>query len=275
MTELIAAGGCYNYMRFGIDEAGGATRNWRGDRDTDQQFHDAEQLILCVNYDGDDMNIATNATFQIVWRNITDAGSWTDLTSSGEIRLAASSAQMVDGTVLVAAERSDSSKVNCTGKGWTAYDANSDEQVNRGNLTQTVDDDVLYEQHWAIDITNADSINGDEYEFAVVTVVDGIIGTGTGHLTVVVAGKIDGTTKDADRGSAVVSVQVTAYLSDEGSPPKPVGPPVAQLISSGSDGTYSLQQEIASGFKYFLHFFKDDTNDLSDGSPEVTAVDRV
>jgi hypothetical protein len=220
------------------------------------------------------MNIATNATFQIVWRNITDAGSWTDLTSSGEIRLAASSAQMVDATALVAAELSDSSKVNCTGKGWTNYDVNSDEHVNRGSLTQTVDDDVLYEQQWAVDISNADAINGDEYEFAVVQSDDTVIGTGTGHLTVVVAGKIDGTTKNKDRTSAVVSVQVTAFLSDEGSPPKPVGPPVAQLISSGSDGTYSLQEEIASGFKYFLHFFKDDTADLSDGSPEVTAVDR-
>jgi hypothetical protein len=275
MTELIAAGGCYNYMRFGLDEAGGATRNWRGDRDTDQQFHDAEQMILCINYDGDDMNIATDATFQIVWRNITDAGSWTDLGTTGEIRQAASSAQMTDQAALVAAELSDSSKVNCTGKGWTAYDANSNEQLNRNSLTQTVDDDVLHEQQWGIDITNADAVNGDEYEFAVVQSDDTIIGTGAGHLTVVVAGKIDGTTKDADRGSAVVSVQVTAYLSDEGSPPKPVGPPVAQLISSGSDGTYSLQQEIASGQKYFLHFFKDVAADLSDGSPEVTAVDRA
>jgi len=85
-------------------------------------------------------------------------------------------------------------------------------------------------------------------------------------------GKIDGTTKNANRSAAVVSVTVSAYPSDgAGSNPKPLGLIVAQTVSSGADGTYSLTG-LTTGAKYFLHFYKDDTNDVSDGSPEVTAV---
>lgn len=85
-------------------------------------------------------------------------------------------------------------------------------------------------------------------------------------------GKIDGTTKNSDRSAFVASVTVTAFASDgAGTNPKPIGRMVAQTVSSASDGTYSLTG-LTTGSKYFLHFYKDATEDLSDGSPEVTAV---
>jgi hypothetical protein len=272
MTELIAAGGCYNSMRFALDGAGANVRDWRGEIDTNQEFTEAERLILGVCFDGDDMNIATDATFKLQWRNITDAGSFADLAATGEIKWATDT-DLVNGQALIVAEFSDlPSQIDCTGKGWTNIDIGSHEIEGENGQTQTVDDDELFELQWAIDLSDADFLNADQYEFRVVQSDNTVIGLAIGKLTVVKAGKIEGTTKNADRTSAVVSVQVTAYLSDEASPPKPVGPPVAQLVSSGSDGTFTLLG-LASGKKYFLHFFKDDTADLSDGSPEVTAVD--
>ena len=50
--------------------------------------------------------------------------------------------------------------------------------------------------------------------------------------------------------------------------PKPVG---GQVVSTVTAGAYSLTG-LAAGENYFLHFYKDDTDDLSDGSPVVTAV---
>jgi hypothetical protein len=45
----------------------------------------------------------------------------------------------------------------------------------------------------------------------------------------------------------------------------------AQVVSHATTGVYSLVG-LVSGTKYFLHFYKDDTADLSGGSLEITAV---
>jgi len=275
MTELIAAGGCYNSMRYGRDGAGAGARDWVAAHNTAATMHHQEVLILAVSLDGDDMNNATSATFKIQWRNKTDAGSWTDLAATGEIKWSSSS-DLTDGATVVAAEDSGGAVVNCLTKATVHEDGVETEGKN--GITKTVTQDKFIDLQWAIDLSGADHANADEYEFRITESGGTVIGTMLDVLTVVTAGKIDGTTKDADRTSAVVSVQVTAFLSDEGTPPKPIGEPVAQLVSSGSDGTYSLLEGIVSGSKYFLAFYKNSTASppvhLSDGTPEVTAVDR-
>jgi len=274
LTELIAAGGCWNANRFALDEAGGATRNWLAAIETSVQMTTAQQLILACNFDGDDMNIATNATFKIQWRNVSDAGSWTDLGTTGDIRYASSSLQMTNNAALVTAESAcNGTCANCTGKGWTVFDVGSKERVNANGITQTVDDDEWFELQWAVDLSFADGLNGDEYEFRVTQSDNTVIGTGLGKITVVVAGKIDLVTRNEDRSAVEGSVKVTAYLSDGGSPAQPIGEPITSGTSNGS-GVLSLTGNIASGEDYILVGGKGTGGTVqSDASPPVTAVD--
>ena len=272
MTELVAAGGCYNSMRYAREGSTANTRDWIAAYNTAGQITTAQNLILAVCVDADDMNDATSATFKIQWQNVSDAGSWTDLGTTGEIRYASSSTTLTNNNTVALAADSGGHVVNCVNKGWSAR--RGLELVNRNGFTRTVVQDAWEEYHWAIDITNADVANQDAYAFRLTTSAAVVIGTMSGNLTVVTAGKITGTTKNADRSAAVGGVTVTAYLSDgAGSDPKPEGAHIDQVVSHATTGVYSLTNSIASGADYFLHFYKDDTNDLSDGSGPVTAVD--
>jgi hypothetical protein len=272
MGELIAAGGCWNANRFAVDGAGANLRTWRGAIETNQQFLDSETLILAASFCGDDMNAASGATFKVQWKNVSDAGSYADLAATGEIKWASSSDLTDDATLASAAYANSPDAVDCVGKGWTVEAGESVEAEGDNEKSLNAQDDELLEIHWAIDLSGADSANQDTYQFRIVDTSNSVIGEGTGILTVVIAGKIDGTTKDATRASAVGGVTVSAFLSDgAGSDPKPEGELVAQVVSHASTGVYSLTG-LASGAGYFLHFYKDDTADLSDGSPVVTAV---
>lgn len=272
MTELLAAGGCGNDNRIARDGAGAGARDWIDDVGAANVTMNQQELaIIAFCIDADDMNDATDATFKLQWRNVSDAGSFADLAATGEIKWS-SSTDLVDGNAVVVAEDSGANSINCAGKGWTHRDGLEKEGAN--GFTRTIVQDRFEDFHWAVALDSADHGNGDQYEFRLTQSDATVIKLGTTKLTVVTAGKISGTTKNKNRSSAVVSVRVTVYLSDEGTPPKPVGPPVAQLVSSGSDGTYSAEEQIVSGGKYFCHFYKDDTDDLSDGSLEITGVAR-
>ena len=270
MGELLDAGGCWNANRFALDEAGGATRKWRGAIETDQIFLDSEQLILACDFDGDDMNVASNATFKVQWRNVSDVGSWTDLASTGEIKWGTSSLQMTNNATIVVAETNGGVSVDCTGKGWSNLDAGSKEGVGRNGFTQTVQDDEYFELQWLIDLSGADSANQDQYEFRITESGGTVIGTGLRKVTVIIEGHIPVVSRNKDSSAVLGSCQVTAYLSDEATPPKPVGGVVAQIVTNGS-GVGDLTG-LASGAKYFLHYYKDDTTDVADGTIEITAV---
>jgi hypothetical protein len=267
MAELLAVGGCYNAGRFAVDGAGANLRTWRGAINTDQEFtFDTELLILAACFDGDDMNIATNATFKLQWRNATDSGSFADLAATGEIKWS-SATDLTDGNAVAAAAESGGESVDCVNKGWSVHAGLEVEGKN--GVTFTMDDDEYHDIHWAIDLS--DSSVGSQYEFRVTQSDNTVIGLLAGKLTSVgTPGKIDGTTKNNDRSSAVGGVTVTAYASDmAGSDPKPTGSVKSQVVSHASLGTYSLTG-IFTEVDYFLHFYKDDTNDLSDGTPPVT-----
>lgn len=271
MAELIPTGGCYNGMRYAVDGAGQGARNWVADYNTAAIMNDGQILILAVNIDGDDMNDATDATFKIQWENNDDApGIWNDLAATGELKWATVS-DLIDGNAVIEAEDCGANVVNCAGKGWPHADGIEKEGAN--GFTRTIIDDIFQDFHWAIDLSDADSANQDHYNFRLTTDIDSVIGTMVALLQVVIAGEIAGITKNADRSSVIGGVTVTAYRSDEaGSDPKPTNAAfVGQVVSHASTGVYAIGSLFA-GAKYFLHFYKDDTEDLSDGSPEITAV---
>ena len=103
MTELLAAGGCWNSIRFAIDGEGVNLRDWEGAIETNQTFHNQEVVIIAVNFDGDDMNVATDATFKLQYKNDSDAGSWIDVAASGNEINWATSTDLVDAAGVAAA----------------------------------------------------------------------------------------------------------------------------------------------------------------------------
>lgn len=273
MPELLAIGGCYNAMRYARDGAGQGDRDWAAAHNVAATLTEAMRLILAVNVDGDDMDDATDATFKIQWENYSDdPGTWNDLAATGEIKWAIDT-DLINGNAVVEAEDSGGNVVDCSGRGWSHGDGREQEGVN--GITFTVVDDVTVDFHWAIDLSGADAANEDEYNFRLCQSDDTVIGTMVARLTVVKAGKIDGVTQNIDRTAAVGGATVTAYESDEaGSDPKPISDGFkAQVVSHATTGVYSLTGNIVSGKKYFLHFYKDDAPDLSDGSIEITAED--
>jgi len=273
VTELLAAGGCGNDNRIARDGAGAGARDWLDAVGAaNVTLHQLNVAIVAFNIDADDMNDATDATFKLQWRNVSDAGSFADLAATGEMKWSSSS-DLVDDATVVEAEESGANSINCANKGWSRRDGLEKEGAN--GFTRTITQDAHEDFQWAVALDSADHANSDQYEFRLTQSDATVIKLGTTKLTVVTAGKISGTTKDDDRSAAEVSVTVTAIESDGGSPEKPTGPVVAQVVSSGSDGTYSLEGNILSGNVYFLHGWADKASDVSDGSPPITAVDRV
>ncbi|GAH20779.1 unnamed protein product, partial [marine sediment metagenome] len=84
--------------------------------------------------------------------------------------------------------------------------------------------------------------------------------TFTAVVSVVQAGKIDVVSRNADSSAVIGSVLVSAFTSDEGTPPKPIGEMLGQITTNGS-GVGSITG-LVSGAKYFLHYYKDDTTDI-------------
>jgi hypothetical protein len=130
-----------------------------------------------------------------------------------------------------------------------------------------------FNMHWAVDLRGAQA--GHDYSFRFRTATGGggdLIATTTAVIGVVQAGKIDVVSRNKDSSSTVGSVTVTAVQSDEGTPPKPmiVGGVRGQVVTNGSG--VGVIEGLISGDKYFLHYFKDDTTDLADGTIEITAV---
>ncbi len=268
--ELLAAGGCGNDNRIARDGAGVGAREWLAAVGAaNVQLHELDVAIVAFNIDADDMNDATDATFKLQWRNVSDAGSFADLAATGEMKWATVSDLVNDATV-VEAEESGANSVDCTGKGWSRRDGLEKEGAN--GFTRTITQDAHEDFQWAVDLDSADHANGDQYEFRLTQSDATVIKLGTTKLTIVTAGKITDTTKNATRAANELSVNVSVFDSDGASPPKPTGELITQLVSSGSDGSYSAEGNVLSGQKYFVLF---GTATKSDASLEVTAVDRV
>jgi len=266
----ITNGGCINGIRFALDGAGAGNRNWVAAADTGFEFNDAQTIIVAIAYDSDDMN-AISGDFYLEWQNATHSDGWNNLASTGELAWATVS-DLSNGAAVVTGERNGTE--NCSTMGVTHTDGVEREGANEVTMSN-VASKLVFDTQWAVDLSGADAANGDEYEFRVSESGggSGVYKTFTATITVITAGKIDGITKNANRSAAVGGVTVTCWISDgAGTDPKPTGPIVDQVVSHVSTGVYTLGG-LASGQDYFLHFYKDDTADLSDGSVPVTSVD--
>jgi hypothetical protein len=260
-----------NGGRIALDGAGDGSRDWLTAADTAGAVANTGQVIIfSISMDGDDMN-AISGDFVLEWYNDDDGGSWSDLASTGELRWATSSDLTNGGSVT---EAEGNGTENCSTMGVTWTNGLEREGANDATLSN-IGSKALVEIQWAIDLSGADAANQDTYSFRVSESGggSGVYKTYASTIQVETEGEITGTTKNSTRGAAVGGVTVTAYKSDAaGSDPKPEGSHVAQVVSHATTGVFALSG-LASGADYFLHFYKDDTADLSDGSPPVTAVD--
>jgi len=267
MTELISAGGCFNGIRYAEDGSSADTRDWLGAIETSYAVDIANILLVCASFDGDDMNIATDATFKLQWRNVTDAGSWTDLASTGEIRWESSSVTLVNNHQIHADAFADSpSSIDCTGKGWSVLDIGSKEIEGANGITQTVDDDELFDLHWAVDVTTGGDA-GDEYEFRVTESGGTVIGTSTGKITLEVAKTITAESRDDD--DAIVGSVGVVLLKRTGSFPY-----TYEQIDSGTTHA-SLGTHVFSVLGtdwYRILYLKELAPDQWDISDEIQAV---
>lgn len=262
MTELLAAGGCYNSMRYGRDGAGAGSRDWVAAANTAGAMFDTETLILAVCIDADDMNDATDATFKIQWKNDTDAGAFADLAGTGEIQWAEFS-DLTDGATVTTDEDSGGNSVNCAAKGWSRRDGL--EKMAANGFTRTVNQDAFEEFHWAISLSATDS--GDAYSFRLTQSDATVIGTMSTALTVTTPGTITGTTKDTN-GDALGSCFVACFEKTEGG-----GPPhdyvfKKKTTSHASTGAYSLSGINADG-EFFVYSIKEDSPHVFDCTDDV------
>jgi hypothetical protein len=88
MANFISNGGCSNGARVARDGAGAGARNWQAAADIDiTGWLLSWRMIFATMWDSDDMN-SIDGDFQLQWRNVTDAGSFADLTATGEVKWA-------------------------------------------------------------------------------------------------------------------------------------------------------------------------------------------
>jgi hypothetical protein len=261
--------GCFNGVRFAEGVAGGnGTRTWIAENnvDADNQPNN-KTIIVAISMDTDDMCSLTD-DMVISWQDDTDVSGYSDLSGSGELTWGGSS-DMTDGGAVIEAEVTGTN--NCSTMGASPVDGL--EAVGTNLIAASgIGSKLDFNMHWNVDLSGATA--GHDYSFRFRTATGGggtLIATTTAVVKVVQAGKIDIVSRDKDSGSVLGSVTVSAFSSDgAGTDPKPIGEMLGQVVTNGSGvGTIT---GLVSGDKYFLHYYKDDTTDICDGTIEITAV---
>lgn len=141
-------------------------------------------LATLIGYDGKD---TAAAAYKLRWRNETDnpGGSFTDLGATGEMKYAASSSVLSDGTALTEANH------RCTGPGGMTWQ-NGLESVNDNLVpdagTFDLGSDCYTEFQWAID--PADAHDGDQYTFQLYNNTEGAGDECLAQLTIVMPVKL-------------------------------------------------------------------------------------
>jgi hypothetical protein len=267
MVNWVTNGGCINGIRFAESDLSYIAS---ADTDADDQPNN-KVIIVTVSIDGDDMD-AISGDFFLEWRNVTDAGSFADLSATGELRWGNVTAY-ANGDNPTVGELNGTE--NCSGMGVSgATYGIQRESANEINLSSVGEDEVSNNM-WGVDLSFA--VAGKSYEFRITESGggSGVYKLFTAQVNVVQAGKIEIVSRNADSSSTVGSVVATALHSDEAGSPKIdlTKKPSGQTTTNGS-GVGTIQG-LVSGEKYFVHYYKDDTDDLADGTIEITAVDDV
>jgi hypothetical protein len=206
---------------------------------------------------------AIDGDFELQWRNVTDAGTFANLTATGEVKWTTGT-DLINDNAVVDSERGGSQ--NCSGMGVDG----SDEGVERSgaNAIDLVDIPVgiVLDHQWAVSFVDGDP--GDEYEFRIVeTGTSNSYGTFAGTVTIVAAVDIIGVTKDKD-GVTLGSVFVAVFEKVEGG-----GPPHDYIFrgkttSDPSTGAYTIA-DLAGGAEHFIYMIKEDTPHVMDATDDV------
>jgi hypothetical protein len=263
MANFISNGGCSNGARVARDGAGAGARNWQAAADIDiTGWLLSWRMIFATMWDSDDMN-SIDGDFQLQWRNVTDAGSFADLTATGEVKWATDT-DLVNDNAVVSDERGGVE--NCTGMGVSHLDGYEIEGASAKDLIGITSDSV-FDMQFAVDMSGGDL--GDEYEFRVVeTGTSNSYGTYAGTVKIVEnTGDIVGVTKD-NGGSALASCKYAVFkVTDEG-PPE-----VYEYKGNGtSDGSGNYSFTVywdGSTPNYMVYAEKDDTPNVMDATDNV------
>ena len=134
-------------------------------------------LATQIGYDGKD---TAASSYKLRWRNVTDGGSFADVDSTGEIKYAATSAVLSDGTALT---QSNSRCSAWSGVTWQDGLENVGDNLAPDSGTLDLASDCYTEIQWALD--PADAHYGYQYEFQIYNVTAGAaVGTCLAQITI-------------------------------------------------------------------------------------------
>jgi len=262
MVNLFTDGGCYNGMRVAQDGAGQGTRNYLHTvGDANVNVDNTKHIILAFNFDADDMNESTTVML-LRWRNVTDSGSFAEVTSSGEIKWATDS-DLINNNAVVSGEDCGANSINCTTKGWSHGDGVEREGAN--SLSFFFTQDVFYDFHWSIDLSGTDP--DDQYEFEIVDDSTDFMALGATKITVKDPLSLIAESRDDD-DNLVVSCGAN-LLERTGSFPYTY----TQIDSATTDGTLGTHTFLfLSTNNMRIFYLKELTPDQWDMSDEVTGA---
>ncbi len=183
---------------------------WDSDRSSASSVDDADVtawvkankiIVACqIGYNGKD---TTASAYKLQWRNVTDSGSFADVSSTGEVIYSASSSTLVDGTAVTSTTRRCSANADQT---WQDGLENVADNLAPNSGTIDLGSDYYTELQWSLDLSNSHS--GDQYEFQLYNNTAGAaVGTCLAHVTI-------GNFRTLDIASQSVAVTPTAISLD-------------------------------------------------------------
>lgn len=174
-------------------------RTWQANEETPVTGWDKDTVGIFGLGIGSTSHNGDTVTPELRWRNVTDAGSWTVLGATGEVKQATTTALTDDGNLATGNFGTSSSKTAVTGNGC--------EQENSGVASSSTSLAQNEFTELQVGISFADGDPGDEYEFAV---YDGGSAEGTSLATVTLAaGAVQETIAVVATGTPALGVKVT------------------------------------------------------------------
>jgi hypothetical protein len=187
----------YNNARIGID--GAVSISWQAVCGTSVIDWDKSDKAIIAVFVTDDSHNPPLEAFKLRWKNLTDGGSFADLTTSGELQRGASAGCISNGDPV-------GSSAGC-------QTADADEEVENESplLSGSLEcnQNGYIETQWCVDFSSA--LDGKEYQFEIYSNTESAaIGTLTPTITTISTGwtgKINGTTNPAKiNGTAVADI---------------------------------------------------------------------
>jgi hypothetical protein len=168
-------------------------------------------LATCIGYNGRD---TAASAYKLQWRNVTASGSFADVAATGEIKYAATSAVLADGTALT------SGNARCSSQSGTMTWQNGLENVADNLLpdstTLDLGSDCYTELQWALDPAGA--LVNNQYEFRLWNNTSAAtVGTcgATLKFAILVSGPVQSFGFIESATQSVVVLPITITITDE------------------------------------------------------------